>query len=74
MLDLCEVAYERTLEHTGSLPSHLIFAARHLEQAATGRLTLRRGVSRTMSPLPLLAGSCGLETVMTMLAQRLETT
>ena len=35
---------------TGSLPSHLIFAARHLEHAATGRLTLSRGVSSTMRP------------------------
>jgi hypothetical protein len=33
---------------TGSLPSHLIFADLHREQAATGRLTLSKGVSRTM--------------------------
>jgi hypothetical protein len=33
---------------TGSLPSHLIFADLHREQAATGRLTLSKGVSKPM--------------------------
>lgn len=33
-------------EQAGSFPSHLILAVRHLEQAATGRLTLRSGLSR----------------------------
>jgi hypothetical protein len=32
----------------GSFPSHLTLAARHREQAATGRLTRSKGVSRTM--------------------------
>ena len=44
---------DRVAIHTGSLPSHLILAARHLEQAATGRLTLSSGVSRTMCCSPL---------------------
>lgn len=34
---------------TGSFPSHLILAFRHLEQAATGLETFRGGVSRGIS-------------------------
>jgi hypothetical protein len=33
-------------EQAGSLPSHLILAERHLEQAATGRDTRREGAKR----------------------------
>lgn len=62
MLDVAGKVMEQ-FEHTGNLPSHFIFAVRHLEQAATGRLTLRRGVSRTMSLLPLLLRKCWLKTV-----------
>lgn len=42
---------------TGSLPSHLIFADLHREQAATGRLTLSKGVSKTMG---ISIADCGL--------------
>ena len=44
-------------ELTGSLPSHLIFADLHREHAATGRLTLSKGVSKTMR---ISIPDCGL--------------
>lgn len=52
---------------TGSLPSHLIFAVLHLEQAATGRETLRTGVSSGIRSRPsisstrtMISGRCGV--------------
>jgi hypothetical protein len=33
-------------EQAGNFPSHFTFAMRHFEQAATGRLTLRTGLSK----------------------------
>lgn len=46
LLDQC---VHTLLDFTGSFPSHLILAFRHLEQAATGLETFKGGVSRGIS-------------------------
>ncbi len=51
---------------TGNFPSHLIFAFRHREHAATGRETFSTGVSRGMSAVASRSSTAIVSMVLTL--------